>query len=239
MVHLKRGESEQAVPYLEEGRTISGEIHNRIAGHMATYNLALLAEAEGDHGRAVELHAKGLRFATEVGDVANAAYSLEGLAGVAAARGEPERAARLFGASEALLETVGAPRYVHAQDLSSYERAVEELRSPLGEKALAVAWAEGREMDLERAIEYGLQEPGTPEGAEESEEAPRVFPAGMSACEAEVLGLIAQGKTNAQIARELFISPRTVNGHLTSAYHKIGTSTHVEAARFATEHGLL
>ena len=45
--------------------------------------------------------------------------------------------------------------------------------------------------------------------------------------------------TNAQIAEELFISPRTVNGHLTSAYHKIGSHSRVEAARFASEHGLL
>jgi DNA-binding CsgD family transcriptional regulator len=45
--------------------------------------------------------------------------------------------------------------------------------------------------------------------------------------------------TNAQIARELFISPRTVNAHLGSIYHKIGSSTRAEATRFATEHGLL
>jgi len=45
--------------------------------------------------------------------------------------------------------------------------------------------------------------------------------------------------TNAQIASELYISPRTVNAHLRSIYHKIGSSTRAQAARFATEHGLL
>jgi hypothetical protein len=45
--------------------------------------------------------------------------------------------------------------------------------------------------------------------------------------------------TNAQIGQELFISPRTVNAHMGSVYHKIGSSTRAEAARFATEHGLL
>ena len=50
---------------------------------------------------------------------------------------------------------------------------------------------------------------------------------------------MARGLTNAQIAQELFISPRTVNGHLTSAYNKTGSATRVEAARFAAEHGLL
>jgi DNA-binding CsgD family transcriptional regulator len=51
--------------------------------------------------------------------------------------------------------------------------------------------------------------------------------------------LVAQGMTNAQIARELYISPRTVNAHMGSVYNKIGSSTHAEAARFAVEHGLL
>ena len=54
-----------------------------------------------------------------------------------------------------------------------------------------------------------------------------------------MLRLVAKGMTNAQIAEELYISPRTVNGHLTSAYHKTGASGRVEAARFASEHGLL
>jgi hypothetical protein len=44
-----------------------------------------------------------LELAVEAGDRANAAYCLEGLAGLIAARDEPERATRLFGASEALL----------------------------------------------------------------------------------------------------------------------------------------
>jgi ATP/maltotriose-dependent transcriptional regulator MalT len=48
-----------------------------------------------------------------------------------------------------------------------------------------------------------------------------------------------RGLINAQVAEQLFISPRTVNAHLGSVYHKIGSSTRAEAARFATEHGLL
>jgi DNA-binding CsgD family transcriptional regulator len=48
-----------------------------------------------------------------------------------------------------------------------------------------------------------------------------------------VLRLVAEGMTNAQIARELYISSRTVNAHLRSVYHKIGFSTRAEAPRFA------
>jgi DNA-binding NarL/FixJ family response regulator len=53
-----------------------------------------------------------------------------------------------------------------------------------------------------------------------------------------VLRLVAQGKTNAQIAQELFLSPRTVNRHLNSVYHKLEVSSRSAATRFALEHGL-
>ena len=45
--------------------------------------------------------------------------------------------------------------------------------------------------------------------------------------------------THAQVARELFVSPRTVNWHLGSVYRKLGFSSRAEAVRFASEHDLL
>jgi DNA-binding NarL/FixJ family response regulator len=51
------------------------------------------------------------------------------------------------------------------------------------------------------------------------------YPAGLTAREVEVLKLAARGLTNAQIAQELFLSPRTVNAHLNSIYHKLGVSS--------------
>jgi DNA-binding CsgD family transcriptional regulator len=90
-------------------------------------------------------------------------------------------------------------------------------------------------MTLEQAIEYALQSPEAPEETGGAS----AYPVGLSAREVEVLRLVASGKTNAQVAKELFISPRTVNAHMGSVYHKIGSSTRAEAARFAAEHGLL
>jgi DNA-binding NarL/FixJ family response regulator len=54
----------------------------------------------------------------------------------------------------------------------------------------------------------------------------------------EVLGLVAEGLTNAQVAKELFLSSRTVETHLTSIYHKLGVNSRAAATRFALEHGL-
>jgi DNA-binding NarL/FixJ family response regulator len=65
------------------------------------------------------------------------------------------------------------------------------------------------------------------------------YPAGLTAREVEVLKLVAEGLTNAQIANRLFLSPRTVHRHLNSIYHKLGTNSRAAAARFAVECGLV
>jgi DNA-binding CsgD family transcriptional regulator len=64
-------------------------------------------------------------------------------------------------------------------------------------------------------------------------------PAGLTAREAEVLRLVAQGLTDAQVAEKLVISPRTVNWHLTSIYQKIQVSSRCAATRYAIEHHLV
>ncbi len=89
-------------------------------------------------------------------------------------------------------------------------------------------------MDTKKAIEYALDRSTTHETA-----APKSYPAGLSAREAEVLRLVAAGMTNAEVAKELFLSSRTVDWHLNSIYRKLGFSSRTEAARFAVEHNLL
>jgi predicted ATPase/DNA-binding CsgD family transcriptional regulator len=231
---LRQGDHGKAAWYFGEALEISREIGDGLIGSIALYNLAL-EESRGDRERAQELYAEGLGLAVEMGDKANAAYCLEALAGLIAERDEPERAARLFGASETLLEAVGGPRYVQAQASVLYEHAVESLRSRLGEEAFEAAWAEGRRMSPEDARGYALLEgPAAPET-----ETAQAYPEDLSAREVEVLRLVARGMTNAQIAQELFISSRTVNAHIGSIYHKIGSHSRAQAARFASEHDLL
>jgi len=65
------------------------------------------------------------------------------------------------------------------------------------------------------------------------------YPAGLTAREVEVLRLVAQGLSDAQVAAQLVISPRTVNFHLTSVYGKIGVSSRSAATRYAIEQHLV
>jgi DNA-binding CsgD family transcriptional regulator len=64
------------------------------------------------------------------------------------------------------------------------------------------------------------------------------YPGGLTQREVEVLGLVAAGKSNADIAEELFISPNTVIRHVSNILAKTGSSNRTEAARYATQHGL-
>jgi len=61
---------------------------------------------------------------------------------------------------------------------------------------------------------------------------------GLSAREAEVLALVALGRTNGQIAQELFISPKTASVHVTHILDKLGVSSRIEAAMLAARAGL-
>jgi DNA-binding NarL/FixJ family response regulator len=67
---------------------------------------------------------------------------------------------------------------------------------------------------------------------------PKALPRGLTAREAEVLRLVASGKTNRDIAVELVISEHTVARHLQNMFVKLDVSSRSGATAFAYEHGL-
>lgn len=74
--------------------------------------------------------------------------------------------------------------------------------------------------------------------AEPKDEGVRSYPGNMSKREVEVLRLIARGRTNQEIGRELFISEKTVANHITSIFSKTGCGNRTEAAAYAVKHHL-
>lgn len=64
-------------------------------------------------------------------------------------------------------------------------------------------------------------------------------PGGLTAREVEVLRLVAEGRTNAEVATELVIAEKTVSRHLSNIFTKLGVGSRTAAAAFAFEHGLL
>ena len=235
---LLNGEPGPARQCFEEGLTAARAAGDRIAAHQALYKLGLLALAERNLDRANEYLREGLSLADEVRDVINAPYFVKSLGQVAGLRGQASFAVRLLGAAETALRATGSAPYRYIPDQVLQDRIFAVARDALGEAAFDEEWRRGRAMTLQAAVEYALQPP--PEPTEVSTSPPATaYPAGLSAREVEVLKLVARGMTDPQIAEELYISPRTVNAHLRSVYHKIGSSTRAEATRFALEHDLL
>jgi DNA-binding NarL/FixJ family response regulator len=64
------------------------------------------------------------------------------------------------------------------------------------------------------------------------------FPAGLSEREAQVLSFVAAGKSNRQIALELFVSPNTIANHVRSILSKTQSTNRTEAAAFAIRHAM-
>lgn len=157
------------------------------------------------------------------------AWCLEGLAGVAAAQRQPRRAARVFGAAETLREEIRGPR--PAAHRTDYEHAVAGARSRLDEATFAAEWEKGRAMAPEEAL--ASEEPTSDQADNQT-----ALPAGLTRREVEVLRLVARGMNNVRVGEKLFISPRTVDTHLRSIYHKLGISSRSAATRYAIEHNL-
>jgi DNA-binding NarL/FixJ family response regulator len=86
--------------------------------------------------------------------------------------------------------------------------------------------------DVSRRVAGALSDAVKPVPRKES------LPDGLTAREAEVLGLIAAGLSNGEIAAELFIGEATVKTHINNAFAKIGAGNRVEALRYAERHGL-
>jgi DNA-binding NarL/FixJ family response regulator len=67
----------------------------------------------------------------------------------------------------------------------------------------------------------------------------RTLPGGLTEREAEVLRLVAEGRSNSDIARVLVLSPKTVERHLSNIFVKLDVSSRTAAAAYAHEHGLM
>ena len=164
--------------------------------------------------------------------------ALEGLAAVVVAQGKPTWAARLWGTAEAQRESIGVP--IPPVYRADYEQAVAAACIQLGEQSFEAAWVEGRSMTPEQALAArgAVTVPVQPQ-ATGSVKSQLTYPDGLTAREVEVLRLVAQGLSNAEIAEQLVISLLTVKAHMRSLYNKLGISSRSAATRYAIEHHLV
>ncbi|MEA2523547.1 MAG: hypothetical protein QOF73_774, partial [Thermomicrobiales bacterium] len=210
----------------------NGAVIGRTEGHLAWARYHRIA---GDLGAARQHAAFGVQRATEPGQPL-ALLRAHRLAGeIETAAGRTSEAATHLDESLALAAACGAP-YERALTLL----ALAELRAATGKADRAQA-----ALDEVRAICIPLNAALALARVEAlaqriAGQTPAANPtAGLSVRELEVLRLVAEGLTDAEVADRLSISPRTVGQHLRSVYNKLGVPSRAAATRYAVEHGLV
>ena len=153
-VALQRGDLARARVLCTEGILLHREIGHKHGLAWALRLQGSITHELGDYDQAEANIAESLQVRYELQDAHGSAWSLEGLAELATVRGEPERAARLWGAAEALREAIGLPG--PADDRVRYERSLAAARAQTSPDRFTAAWAEGRGMSLDAAVTYAL-----------------------------------------------------------------------------------
>ena len=236
-VALSQGDPAAAAARAEESLGVLREIgagEDQIAS-----SLIRLGRAEAHRGNDVAARAcyeESLARAGKGGFQEELASALEGLAGLGATQGAFAWAARLWAVATTVREESLVP--MPPVERADFERAQTFARARLGEYAWAIAWDEGRSMTPEQALASHQGAPVSKQAAPLPMLRPPAYPDGLTAREVEVLRLVTQGLTDAQIAHQLIISPRTVQGHLRSIYTKIQVTSRAAATRYALEHHL-
>lgn len=224
---------------LVEVRTLSQRVGDT-RGLVTTLGLLGVATGEcGDTNEEARLFGEATALARNIGYWTAACLSMVGIAELALRRGHRQAAVRLHGALRRHWDLLAAQLYPeHAQQ---YLAAMAEARDAFGAAAYERLLAQGAALSDTDAVEEALQvvelmqapEPAKPPGRPERDER-----GPLSARELEVLALIAAGHTNNEIARVLYLSPKTVMHHCGHIYRKLGVRGRAEAVAYASAHGL-
>jgi hypothetical protein len=158
-----QGETETALRVLHESLRLERELGDLGAAGFILRSLAEVAMERGDYFAATELLQERLTLSRTLNDRWNSADTIEGLAWLAREQAWQDRAARLFGAADAMREATGT-RLLGAR-LVRHEQRVVSLRADLGETRFRAAWGEGYCLTYDEIVEYALavEQPVSPQ----------------------------------------------------------------------------
>jgi len=173
---------------------------------------------------------ESLRLDTRIGKWREFCNALDCCGLLCAATGRPAEAITMWAARAAHLQDFEVRDW--ADDARRREAPLRQARQVLGPSRTRAAEDRGAAMSLDTAVEYALMltDPGPLQAP---------VPGKLSARERELITLVAQGRTDAQIAAELYISIRTVRSHLDRIRDKTGCRRRADLTRLALAAGLV
>ena len=194
---------------------------------LALTTRARAAIAQGEPEQAERDAHDALAIAASMQAYLGISDTLECLGTLAEDAGSHREAARLFGAAHGIRQRIGEVRF-KVWD-AGYEASVAAVRDALGEQDFESAWAEGAAMSTEEAIAYAQRGRG-------ERKRPTSGWASLTPTERDVIRLVSEGLGNKDIATRLFVSPRTVQTHLTHVYTKLGLTSRVQLVQETARH---
>jgi hypothetical protein len=153
---MLQGYYEEARSHFEESLGLFTELRDRHRIAMIHSEFAHLDRRQGHYAQAKLLYRETILKWQQIGHRAAVAHQLECFAFIAKAEEEDQRAAKLFGAAEILRENPNLP--MNPMEQFEYDREVIDLRANMDAATFAKAWAEGRALSMEQAIEFALED---------------------------------------------------------------------------------
>lgn len=220
---LASGDLESARQHLDHKLVTEEVAAGTLRGGKALHASGRLSRLQGEGRVAESRHSQALALRLELGDLPGVAQSLESLAALAAAGGDGDRAARLWGAAESIRQTGGFVRPPVEQ--TSYDEDIAAARAISSVEEFEAAWREGASLTAAEAAAYALRGRGRratrPEHGWKS----------LTPAELQVAHLVAEGLTNGEIAERRFVTVSTVKDHVQKLFVKLSVKSRVDVAK--------
>ena len=178
---------------------------------------------------------ESLSLRMDIGDKGGIAWCLEKLAEALPLERQYQKAVKIFASAASLRIPVHS--VIDPADQPEYERILSGLRSKLASKIYKACWEEGEIMHLRDVVRYALSEPVVV--IDKTSVSDKAKFQGLSKRERETAALVAQGKSNREIAQVMTIGEKTVETYITRILDKLGFGSRVQIATWAVERGLI
>ncbi len=249
---VRQGQSESARELLTRSEGLFVDLGDRFGVANARQALGHIALLDGDLARAADLMGQAIDLRGDIGYVWGVVDSTEGIGELAARAGRPEIALRLLLAANRFRDVLGAP--LDDTDQHRHAATVGRLRRQLGRVRAAESVSRAGLMSRNQTAELALTlatelaaaipdettlRPIATERMGVSTNANPTTQYNLTPREREVLSLVAEGKSDREIADDLFLSRRTVSEHVRHILGKLETPTRTAATALALRAGLI
>ncbi len=226
-----RGERDRAARMLDAAVAKCDRLGESVWRACALWSLSQTELVAGSLDRAEQVGKEALRSPRQTDNKLAIAFAINTLAWIAERQDRHDRAATLFGAAEALWQAIGASP-LYAKYAAANDEYMKRARAALGQKNFEVEFGTGQRMPVEAMIDFAMETRRSPVRAAATTDVRRMP---LTKREREIAELVAQGMTNKEIAKKLYITQRTTEAHVQHILTKLDFNSRAQIAAWMTD----